>query len=276
MPVRRGGGLLASCGLAAACLLGGWGFIPAVPLQRGRSPSQGSATAPPAEPSSPAQGQPSAVGGGGLTAAVVGLGLAVAGAAASHHSAAARAASAVAAPEAPPAKRAPPPPPPFDPATQPGVTLPLLYFDPAGFCKVGDKEGFRNFRTAELKHGRVAMMAALGAVMQHWLRFPGFEQVPSGIEAVITPPGTYGLVALVLACGALETVVWVQDPEKEPGDFGDPLGVGQYYEEWRNREINNGRAAMIAIMGILVAELVSGKDGVDQIWTSTAGNLPVE
>ena len=35
-----------------------------------------------------------------------------------------------------------------------------------------------------------------------------------------------------------------QDPNKEAGDFGDPLGLGQYNEEFRNKEINNGRFAM--------------------------------
>lgn len=168
-----------------------------------------------------------------------------------------------------------PPAPEFDPAAQPGVTLPLMYFDPAGFCKVGDSETFYSYRCAELKHGRVAMMAALGAVMQHWLKFPGFNEVPSGIKAVITPPGTFGLVALFALSGGLELTVFQQDPEKEPGNFGDPFGVGQYYEEWRNRELNNGRFAMIAIMGIIVAELVTGKDGVDQIFTPLS-NLEVE
>merc|ERR1712210_178773 len=53
------------------------------------------------------------------------------------------------------AEDAPPPPPPFDPSKQLGAMAPLGYFDPAGFSKVGDKEGFRNLRIAELKHGRV-------------------------------------------------------------------------------------------------------------------------
>jgi len=178
--------------------------------------------------------------------------------------------------ETPAKKKEPPPPPPFDPAKQPGVTLPLLFWDPLGFSKVGDKDGFRKYRTAEIKHGRVAMLAALGAVAQHWLRFPGFDQVPSGITAVTTVPGAAGFVALVLGSGAVETQLWVDNPNKEPGDFGDPAGIGQYYGEWRDRELNNGRFAMIAIMGIIVAELVSGKDGFDQIWVTTVGDLKPE
>merc|ERR1719421_1636298 len=116
----------------------------------------------------------------------------------------------------------PPPPPPFDPSKQVGAMAPMGFFDPLGFSKVGDKEGFRNLRSAELKHGRVAMMAAVGVVAQHYVKFPGFEKVPAGLAAVTTPPGSYGLIALFLLSGVMELVVWTQDPKKEAGDFGDP------------------------------------------------------
>merc|ERR1719188_2372038 len=53
-------------------------------------------------------------------------------------------------------------PPPFEPAEQVGAMAPLGYFDPLGFTKTGDEEGFRKMREAELKHGRVAMMASVG------------------------------------------------------------------------------------------------------------------
>ena len=59
---------------------------------------------------------------------------------------------------------------------------------------------------------------------------------------------------------------------KEPGNFGDPgnwaglFGAfgGGYSDEIRNKEINNGRMAMISVMGILVAEIATGKDGIQQ------------
>merc|ERR1719277_2594812 len=162
------------------------------------------------------------------------------------------------------AKEAPPPPPPFDPAKQIGAMDPLGYFDPAGFSKVGDKEGFANLRVAELKHGRVAMMAALGGVVQHYIKFPGFDSVPAGIGAVTTAPGTYGFAALFVLSGALELAVWTQDPKKEPGNFGDPLGLGMYDEDMRSKEINNGRFAMFAALGIVSADLLTGKDAIQQ------------
>jgi len=158
----------------------------------------------------------------------------------------------------------PPPPPPFDPAKQVGAMAPLGFFDPAGFSKVGDKEGFNNLRAAEIKHGRVAMMAALGAVVQHYVKFPGFEKVPAGFGAVVTAPGTYGFIALLLVGAGLELAVWVQDPKKEPGNFGNPVGWGSYDDDMRNKEINNGRFAMFAALGIISADLLTGKDAIQQ------------
>jgi hypothetical protein len=32
----------------------------------------------------------------------------------------------------------------------------------------------------------------------------------------------------------------------------------------RNKELNNGRMAMFSILGIILAELVTGKDGIQQ------------
>eukprot|EP00434_Breviolum_minutum_P041940 symbB.v1.2.037313.t1/scaffold5475.1/size26734/4 len=141
---------------------------------------------------------------------------------------------------------------------------PLGYFDPAGFCKKGDEAGFRNLRAAEIKHGRAAMMAALGAVVQHYVKFPGFESVPSGLAASITAPGSYGFVALFAVAGILELGAWTESDDKEPGNFGDPLGLNQYNQEMREREINNGRFAMFAAIGIIAAELYSGKDAIEQ------------
>merc|ERR1711933_240879 len=78
---------------------------------------------------------------------------------------------------------------------------------------------------------------------------------------------TYGLVALLLVAGVLELAVWTQDPKKEVGNFGDPLGLSNifgYSEDMRAKELNNGRFAMFAAIGILSAELLTGKVGLSQ------------
>jgi len=165
------------------------------------------------------------------------------------------------------------PPPPFDPSKQLGVTAPLGFFDPAGFCKVGDEEGFRRLRIAELKHGRVAMMAAVGACVQPVFQLPGFDKVPKGLGAVTSEAGTYGLAALFVISGALELFLWRDDSSRSVdsiGDYGNPfqLGLGTPLgesEDMRNREINNGRAAMFAALGIIAAELATGKNALEQL-----------
>jgi len=158
---------------------------------------------------------------------------------------------------------APPPPPPFNPAEQVGAVQPLGFFDPLGFTKVGDEDGFRQLRAAELKHGRVAMMASIGAIGQHFLRFPGFEKAHGTFSAVVTGEGVLGFVVLFAASGVLE-LAWKDDPSREPGNFGDPFGVNMYTEDMRNKEINNGRMAMISVLGIFAAELATGKDAIEQ------------
>jgi light-harvesting complex I chlorophyll a/b binding protein 1 len=142
---------------------------------------------------------------------------------------------------------------------------PLGFFDPLGFAKMGDEEGFNNLRAAEIKHGRVAMMAALGAVVQHLVKFPGFEKVPAGLSAVTSAPGTYGFIALLALGAGFELAIWKQDPAKEPGNFGNPVGWGSYDDDMRNKEINNGRFAMFAALGIIAADLVTGKDALQQL-----------
>eukprot|EP00931_Biecheleriopsis_adriatica_P053494 TRINITY_DN3131_c0_g1_i3.p1 TRINITY_DN3131_c0_g1~~TRINITY_DN3131_c0_g1_i3.p1 ORF type:complete len:252 (+),score=62.48 TRINITY_DN3131_c0_g1_i3:63-818(+) len=164
--------------------------------------------------------------------------------------------------------------PPFDPSKQIGATAPLGFFDPLGFCKVGDYETFHNLRCAEIKHGRVAMMAAAGTVFSHYVKFPGFESTPAGLGALTDGVGILGFVALMCVAAFLESVYWKDDLSKEPGNFGDPAGWiyklpivgegGSYSDEMRNKEINNGRMAMFSILGILVAEVATGKDGVQQ------------
>lgn len=166
-----------------------------------------------------------------------------------------------------------PPPPPFDPAQQVGAIAPLGYFDPLGFAKKGDKKGFRELREAELKHGRVAMMASVGLVMQHFvhLNVPVIEinvkTAPYSLGAwavFFGPVGFFGLTGVVFFTGLLELVFWLP-AGKEAGDFGDPLGLGMYTEDMRNKELSNGRFAMIAVAGIFAAELATGKDCIQQL-----------
>eukprot|EP00438_Fugacium_kawagutii_P009663 Skav216979 [mRNA] locus=scaffold594:152336:156930:- [translate_table: standard] len=157
------------------------------------------------------------------------------------------------------------PPPPFQPSEQFGATEPLGFFDPLGFTAVGDEQGFRKLRVSEIKHGRVAMMASIGLVGQHFLKFPGFENSPAGFSIMGRGEGVLGFFAIFLVSGFLE-LAWREDPsgEKEPGNYGDPFNVQMYNDEMRLKELNNGRMAMISVLGIFAAECATGKDAIQQ------------
>lgn len=146
---------------------------------------------------------------------------------------------------------------PFDPAVQLGAMEPLGFWDPAGFSKVGDEAGFYDLRVKEIKHGRVAMLASIGFLI-------------SG-EGVFPAPGIVVMLFVLVLGYFLETDAWVQDESKEPGNFGDPAGLIEkfpdycaYDDEMRLKELNNGRFAMAASIGLLSANLLTGKVGIDQ------------
>mmetsp|Transcript_9031 Transcript_9031/g.23410 ORF Transcript_9031/g.23410 Transcript_9031/m.23410 type:complete len:399 (-) Transcript_9031:135-1331(-) len=157
----------------------------------------------------------------------------------------------------------------FDVTKEVGVTEPLGFFDPAGFCKDVNKEEFRKLRASEIKHGRVAMMASAGAVVEHYIKIPGFDRAgptwESKFNAIVSVPGAFIFPIFIIGLFLVELSIWAQDENLEPGNFGDPLGLGMYDTEMRNRELNNGRAAMFAAAGIIVAQIVTGKDAVQQL-----------
>merc|ERR1719487_2140911 len=104
------------------------------------------------------------------------------------------------------------PPPPFNPTefakTLPGITAPFGFFDPAGFCSSDGasneqvSEGkVRFYREVELKHGRVAMLAALGfPVAEQFHPLFATDDAPSFSAFQQTPLQTFWpAVVLVIA-----------------------------------------------------------------------------
>lgn len=57
------------------------------------------------------------------------------------------------------------------------------------------------------------------------------------------------MVLLALLAGVLEFTLWSEDfSTKEPGNFGDPLNLGQYTEAWYRGKTDIGR--MLARQGV--------------------------
>merc|ERR1712003_473399 len=92
--------------------------------------------------------------------------------------------------------------------------------------------------TKELKHGRAAMMGALGMLTQSLVQVPGMEGVPKSVNAIFVGNGMVGGLAVLALIGGLEAFVFVQDEKKEPGNFGNPLPwFDDYSDEMRAREL---------------------------------------
>merc|ERR550537_1027699 len=130
-----------------------------------------------------------------------------------------------------------PAPPPFAPSAQVGAVAPLGFFDQLGFTQVGDEDGFRKLRASEIKHGRVAMMASVGLLGQHFIKFPGFEKAPACFKAMYSGEGVLGFT-LILVLSGVQELAWRDNKDREPGNFKDPFGVKMYNEEMRNKEIS--------------------------------------
>eukprot|EP00571_Detonula_confervacea_P010650 CAMPEP_0172306818 /NCGR_PEP_ID=MMETSP1058-20130122/7803_1 /TAXON_ID=83371 /ORGANISM="Detonula confervacea, Strain CCMP 353" /LENGTH=201 /DNA_ID=CAMNT_0013018817 /DNA_START=75 /DNA_END=680 /DNA_ORIENTATION=+ len=140
-------------------------------------------------------------------------------------------------------------------------------WDPLGYVTDGNQERFDHLRGVELKHGRIAMLATWGyATTWSGARFPGCEDFPAGHETIFKI-GYENLIPVALTAGLLE-LTWKQKQGSFPGDFSAtkfPVGFGPYARteqdmiDLRTRELNNGRAAQMGILGMMVHEQLDGK-----------------
>ena len=167
----------------------------------------------------------------------------------------------------------------------PGKTPPFEEgFDPLGFTNLVSLGDFKRYREAEVTHGRVAMLAALGFIVSE--RFHPLFGLPEtevlAIDALTMVrkevPFFFEILAITIATAELfrALVGWappsfatvamgdtLQD-DYYPGDIGfDPLGLKptdmEEFEELEAKELNNGRLAMIGISGMVAQELVDHK-----------------
>ena len=156
-----------------------------------------------------------------------------------------------------------------------GAQAPLGFFDPLGLLDDADQERFDRLRYVELKHGRIAQLAFLGNIITRaGVHLPGtidkagttFDSIPDGYAAIQAIPGA-GLTQLILFVGFLELGV-MKDATGEaefPGDFRNgflDFGWDSFDEETqrskRGIELNQGRAAMMGILGLMVHEQLGG------------------
>lgn len=155
-----------------------------------------------------------------------------------------------------------------------GVQAPLGLFDPIGVlgdAKNGNKEDFDRLRYIELKHGRVAMLAVVGYLTTYaGVRFPGAEGIPAGFAALPEIPGmvwaqmigTWTMMELANGGGKIDGSDNAGTQEF-PGDFRNGVldfGWDKQTDSWkrskRSVELNQGRAAMMGILGLMTHEMM--------------------
>jgi len=148
-----------------------------------------------------------------------------------------------------------------------GVQPPLGYWDPMGLSADGDVATFQRRRTSELKHGRIAMYATMGYITPEYFKFPGylspsagltFADVPNGLAAFSKVPAN-GWLQIVLFAGFFEYPTY--NSKRAPGDLGWKAITSSDPETLKkklNAELANGRLAMMAIMGMLFQDGLTG------------------
>jgi light-harvesting complex I chlorophyll a/b binding protein 1 len=176
-----------------------------------------------------------------------------------------------------------------------GVTPPLGIYDPLNLIQ-GDATKYRRFQELEIKHGRLAMAATLHVLItEAGFRFPGylsdgtfggdpikFADMPAGTLAswaAMPALGWAQIIAFIALCDSKEIQdglagagnewlpdkLFAQDAERSPGDVAslDPNWWKRYDDpevrEFKlNAERNNGRAAMMGIVGMIIHEALTG------------------
>lgn len=173
----------------------------------------------------------------------------------------------------------------------PGILPPVGFFDPLNLAAKADEATIKRYRESELAHGRVGMLAVIGFLVGEKVEgssflFDASIKGPAITHITQVPEGFLPL--LIGAIGVYEAYRtqdgWVPPSELPvdqpgklkddytPGDLKfDPLNLkpktAEAYFEMQNRELQNGRLAMLAAAGFIAQE------GVDEkgIWEHIFG-----
>jgi hypothetical protein len=157
-------------------------------------------------------------------------------------------------------------------------------FDPLGFSK--SKNTLYWMREAEVKHARIAMLAAVGwPISELWhreiaelfnlqsiLAGPNGDRAPSVLNGGLSNVWATGMLIMsIIIAGYLETkamnrgeVFWGNEKSEGyvPGSLGfDPLNLYNLRNSKKSMElaeIKNGRLAMIAIAVYILQEIITG------------------
>ena len=170
-----------------------------------------------------------------------------------------------------------------------GALEPVGFFDPLGFAEKANDATLKRYREAELTHGRVAMLAAVGFLAGEAVEGKSFLWDASITGPAITHlPQVPPILWVFLGAGIAKAesiraeIGWVEPKnvpfdqpgqlrtEYIPGDIGfDPLNLKPTdpaeFEAMQTKELQNGRLAMLAAAGFMAQELVDGQGIVQHL-----------
>jgi len=160
-----------------------------------------------------------------------------------------------------------------------GAQPPLGFFDPIGLVENADQRRFDRLRYIEIKHGRVCMLAFLGNIVTRYgAHLPGaidkagdqFDSYPNGLAAFFGPESIplIGFGQIFFFIGFLELAIMKDIPDKGNEFIGDfrngslDFGWDTFDDDTKLQkraiELNNGRAAMLGILGLMIHEELGG------------------
>jgi hypothetical protein len=151
-----------------------------------------------------------------------------------------------------------------------GGPMPDNFWDPVGLAKGKSDEQLLHWRAVELKHGRVAMLAVLG-----WMHVAaGYHPIGDAaartrvsddplINASQLPMAGAWQVVFTIMCLEWVSTYVAPPPKDAPWDV---IGWSRIIaksddDSWKMaqlREINNGRLAMMGIIGLISQDMVTG------------------
>lgn len=147
------------------------------------------------------------------------------------------------------------------------VELGSSVWDPLGLADLGSEKTLRWFRAAEVKHCRVAMLATMGwaHTCNGWgkIVFPGGNSLGSDPWKALDDTPDLGIVQIFLAAGLIEVLTESvltggKHYLKEGDGHVNPLMFDNVPDKMKDKELKNGRLAMIGIFSFFLGDAVPG------------------
>jgi light-harvesting complex I chlorophyll a/b binding protein 4 len=151
-------------------------------------------------------------------------------------------------------------------------------FDPFQLSAGRSEETINWYRSAELKHARICMLAALGLSVQPAFHLPDqvFDSTLGyGVVSKLYNERPEAIWQILLAIAAVEVLTLFRNGQGVAGDLGfDPLNLQTKlglkndegkFKEMQLKELKNGRLAMIGTSALLLQEYVTGYGPYEQL-----------